>query len=114
MYYLNKRFGIVSVPVKEKTIRLKPGKPELIEEGISEEFLKNACGLVADGTLVQIPDEEAKVYLQKWEEYKRIPAKEMQDNADKYLSASTSYARQEARQEGIDVDAKKKAFIPAW
>lgn len=114
MYFLNKRLGIVAVPVNEKTIRLKPGKPELIEEGIAEVFRQNARDFIAEGILTEITEEEAKAYFDKWEEYKKIPSKAMKDNTDKYLSAIASYARQEARQEGMEIDVKKKTFIPAW
>jgi hypothetical protein len=114
MYFLNKRLGIVSVPVNEKTIRLKPGKPEMIEEGIAEAFRQNANKFIAEGILAEITEKEAETYLHKWEEYKRIPSKAMKDTTDRYLSATASYARQEARKEGMEIDVKKKIVIPAW
>lgn len=121
-FYLNKKTCIISVPygepekhtLKVASIRLMPGKPELVEGETEVEFLRNAKPMMDEGCIQQITDEEAQEYMQKWEKLKSIPAKAMKDNTDRYLSAIASYARQEARQEGMEIDVKKKTFIPAW
>lgn len=117
-FYLNKRQGVIAVPygepekhtLKVASIRLMPGKPELVEGETEAEFLRNAKPMMDEGCIQQITDEEAQEYLQKWEKLKSIPAKMLQDSSDKYLVATAKYARSEAQGEPL----KKKNFIPAW
>ena len=114
MYFLNLRTGVETIPLKEKTIRLLPGKPELIDDSMVEEMLHTAGDLIAEGLLKQITKKEAQDYLQKWEALKRIPAKETAGTSDLYLSASARYARMEARNEGYDANVKRREYYPAW
>lgn len=114
-FYLNLRTGIETIPLKGgKTIRMYPGKPMQIDEDIEEEMLRAAGGLISEGIVKQITKKEAQDYLQKWETYKVTPAKEMKGIADSYISASARFARQEARQEGLDPNVKKREYYPAW